>query len=1000
MAIFVSASFVLFTALVPAWTTAGQGLPALTQTAPASTTVTQAAEFTVPASADVGMNIIPNILDPQAVDPQHVCPGYKASNVQQSDAGFTADLQLNGPACNVYGNDIEDLTLLVQFQADDRLHIQIQPRYIGTENRTWFLLPEELVPRPSDGSYAQAALRKLDVTWSNDPSFSIAVKRKDTGDVLFTTEGKSLVFEDQFIEFGSSLPENYNLYGLGEVIHGFRLGNNVTRTLFAADVGDNPDANIYGSHPIYLDTRYFTTDESGELSYAANPTDKGANYTSYTHGVFLRNAHAQEVLLQPSGITWRTLGGIIDLYVYSGPKAEDVTKAYQHSAVGLPAMQQYWTFGYHQCRWGYQNWTELQDVVDNFAKFDIPLETIWTDIDYMKKYRDFDNDPDRYPYDEGAQFLSKLHANGQHYVPIVDSAIYAPNPDNPLDAYAPYDRGLDANAFVLNPDGSVYYGAVWPGYTVFPDWIGAVLNGSGAINWWINELVIWSKLVAFDGIWIDMSEVSSFCVGSCGSGNLTLNPVHPPFDLPGEAGNLVLDYPEGFNLTNSSEASTASSMLYTQTATAAAPSSTTTESYFRTTPTPGARNINWPPYAINNFNGDLGVHAISPNATHHGGYLEYDFHNLFGHQILNATYHGLLAVFEGKRPFIIGRSTFAGSGKWAGHWGGDNASKWSYMFFSIPQALSFSLFGIPMFGVDTCGFNGNTDLELCSRWMQLSAFFPFYRNHNVLSANSQEPYVWEAVASASKTAMHIRYSILPYMYTLFALANKDGDTVMRALAWEFPNEPWLADADRQFMLGGAIMVTPCLTQGASTVNGVFPGVGDGTVWYDWYDFGPVTGVKAGDNVTIDAPLGHIPVYLRGGYVIPTQDPGLTTAASRKNPWGLIVALDKNGNASGQLYLDDGESLVPSETTWVQFSATHGSSLAIIPQGNFVDSNPLGNVTILGVPSAPASVKVNGKQLGSAAWTYSAEKQFLNLSDLSDGGLSSGAWGSKSIITWS
>ena len=72
------------------------------------------------------------------------------------------------------------------------------------------------------------------------------------------------------------------------------------------------------------------------------------------------------------------------------------------------------------------------------------------------------------------------------------------------------------------------------------------------------------------------------------------------------------------------------------------------------------------------------MHAVSPNATHHGGVLEYDTHNLFGHQILNATYNALLSVFPRKRPFIIGRSTFAGSGKWAGHWGGDNASLWAY----------------------------------------------------------------------------------------------------------------------------------------------------------------------------------------------------------------------------------------------------------------------------------------------------------------------------------
>lgn len=143
-------------------------------------------------------------------------------------------------------------------------------------------------------------------------------------------------------------------------------------------MGDNVDANIYGSHPVYLDTRYYSTSDTGNLKYEPNPTDTTTNYTSYTHGVFLRNAHAQEVLLRPSGITWRALGGTIDLYFNAGPTAKYVIRSYQLTTVGTPAMQQYWTLGFHQCRWGYQNWTELQDVVDNFAKFEIPLETIWS----------------------------------------------------------------------------------------------------------------------------------------------------------------------------------------------------------------------------------------------------------------------------------------------------------------------------------------------------------------------------------------------------------------------------------------------------------------------------------------------------------------------------------------------------------------------------------------------------------------------------------------------
>lgn len=83
----------------------------------------------------------------------------------------------------------------------------------------------------------------------------------------------------------------------------------------------------------------------------------------------------------------------------------------------------------------------------------------------MSQYRDFENDPVRFNYSEGAQFLAQLHANNQHYVPIVDSAIYSPNPDNASDAYLTYNRGLAVNAFMLNPDGSLYVGEVWPGYT-------------------------------------------------------------------------------------------------------------------------------------------------------------------------------------------------------------------------------------------------------------------------------------------------------------------------------------------------------------------------------------------------------------------------------------------------------------------------------------------------------------------------------------------------------
>lgn len=982
-----------------------------------ATTTSYAPRYTLPASVDEGATLLPNIYDPQAVDAQSACPGYNATNVTRTATGLTADLTLAGPACNVYGNDVENLRLTVEYQSSNRLNVLITPTYTSSSNESWFVLPEELIPRP--GVENSTSLDgDLEFSWSNEGSFNFKVLRQSNGDELFNTEGSKLVYEDQFIEFVSALPEDYNLYGLGEVIHGLRLGNNFTRTIYAADVGDPTDTNLYGSHSFYLDTRYYETNATGGQTYVANATNATAEYASQSHGVFLRNAHAQEVLMKPTNITWRSLGGSIDLFFYSGPTQKEVTQAYQVSTVGLPAMQQYWTLGYHQCRWGYQNWSVLQEVVDNFEKFSIPLETIWTDIDYMNQYRDFDNDQNTFGYAAGKAFLDGLHAKNQHYIPIVDSAIYHPSPANASDAYLTYDRGNASDSFMLNPDGSQYIGAVWPGYTVFPDWVGSVLNGTGAIDWWADEMVRWHQNVSFDGIWIDMSEVSSFCIGSCGSNpeDLDKNPVHPPFGLPGEPGNIIYGYPEGFSITNASQAasvsaasssaaaSASSASLASVTATAAnatqtmtSASSSTSTSYLRTTPTAGVRNVNYPPYVINNVQGDLAVHAVSPNATHHGGIEDYDVHNIWGHQILNATYNALLSVFPSKRPFIIGRSTFAGSGKWAGHWGGDNTALFYYMQQSIPQGLSFSLFGIPTFGVDTCGFNGQSDEELCNRWMQLSAFFSFYRNHNTLSANPQEPYVWASVIEASQKAMHIRYLLLPYIYTTLYHASTTGSTYLRALGWEFPNDPTLANADRQFLVGDALMIIPVLNQGYANVSGVFPGIAQGEVWYDWYNKTAII-AQPQENITVDAPLGHIPVYLRGGYILPTQEPSMTTTASRRNPWGLIAALSKSGTASGNLYIDDGESLKQNATLFVEFTASN-QTLYASARGLYKNNNPLANVTILGVENAPSTVSLNGRSLAANSnWAYNSTSKVLDVVKLNNV-TSSGAWTVDWTLSW-
>ncbi|CAI4219322.1 unnamed protein product [Parascedosporium putredinis] len=898
----VAASYLLYTSIGHHNCHSGRFCGAITQ-----------ATFITPSGVEVPLNSInkdrlddwaSTALDPKATDPQTACKGYKISNIKTSRYGLTADLDLGGRECNVYGNDVWELTLLVEHQAKDRLHVEILPRFLSPRNESWYILPEVLIPKPKVEDDFEGKERDLQFILEEGDAFAFTVQRTSTGETLFTTVGSNIVFEDQFFEITSRMPEDYNLYGLGEVMHSFRLGNNLT-----TDAGDPIDENIYGSHPVYLDTRYYKVDpETGKQMYTRDAKDTNEKYASYTHGVFLRNAHPLEVLLRDEKLVWRGLGGTLDFYFYSGPTAKDVIRQYQTSTIGLPAMQQYWSLGFHQCRWGYSGWQELQKC-----------------------------------YEEGAQFLDRIHENGQHFVPIVDSAIYAPDPGNPDDNYDTFDRGLEADAFMMNPDGSLYIGQVWPGYTVFPDWIGAVLNDSKTFEWWTDELSRWYQHVKFDGIWIDMSEVSSFCEGSCGSDRLG-GPDSPPHFLTGTPERALQMAEE--------------------------------ERMRHRVTGPHHRNVNRPPYMINNVHGHISIKAVAPEAVHHGGVLEYDVHNLFGHQILNATYTALRTIQPDKRPFIIGRSTFAGSGKWTGHWG----------------AFVFHLW-VPHVWHRRLRLQLESDAEQCARWMELAAFFPFYRNHNEVEKPSQEPYIWDVVAEASRRAIKVRYALLPYFYTLMQRAHERGDTVLRALAWEFPEEPWLADADRQFLVGPAILVTPVLVKGATTVDGVFPGSGSGTVWYDWYTLNKVQASR-GENVTLSAPVEHIPVHVRGGHVVALQEPGMTTRESRQGAWELIVALDGAGSAQGELYIDDGESIIQSETLTVDFSVKQ-SSLTAKPHGSYRDTNRLKQVTVLGVTPI-SSVSLNGRALTSG-WEFVQDVGALKV-DLS-AYTAGGAWSAEWVLSW-
>lgn len=189
------------------------------------------------------------------------------------------------------------------------------------------------------------------------------------------TPAYPLVFSDQYLQLATAVPNNTNIYGLGEIIatDGIRINNGTIVTFWNRDSGGSPaDENLYGSHPFYLETRY---DESAH---------------SLSHGVFMMNSHGMDVLIRSGLVEYRILGGTLDMYFLSGPTPKAVVEQYS-DVVGKPAKMPFWAFGFHMCRWKHR-WSTLdgvREVVEQMKKENIPLETVWSDLDYMDRYRDF-----------------------------------------------------------------------------------------------------------------------------------------------------------------------------------------------------------------------------------------------------------------------------------------------------------------------------------------------------------------------------------------------------------------------------------------------------------------------------------------------------------------------------------------------------------------------------------------------------------------------------------
>ncbi|XP_028409802.1 neutral alpha-glucosidase AB-like isoform X2 [Dendronephthya gigantea] len=360
------------------------------------------------------------------------------------------------------------------------------------------------------------------------------------------------------------------------------------------------------------------------------------------------------------------------------------------------------------------------------------------------------------------------------------------------------------------------------------------------------------------------------------------------------------------------------------------------------------------------FNGpEITMHK---DAVHYGGWENRDVHNLYGFYNQMSTYNGLKRRSSDKeRPFVLSRAFFAGTQRYGAIWTGDNIAEWSHLKMSLPMMLTLGVTGMQFSGADVGGFFQNPDGELLVRWYQTGAYLPFFRAHAHLDTKRREPWLFEdKYKNLMREAIRHRYALLPFWYTLFHEASQSGSPVVAPLWVEYPEDKTTFTMEDQYLLGRDLLIKPVTTQGQATLDVYLPDKDQ--LWYD------LPGNKfhlGGQTIHVATPLNMIPVFQRGGSIIPRKERiRRCSSLMTDDPYTLAVALNKKGEAEGKLYMDDGISFDYQKGKYeyreITFKRGKLESKTLDPSAHYETKSWLERIVILGMSQNPSQIVVTDK----------------------------------------
>ncbi len=282
------------------------------------------------------------------------------------------------------------------------------------------------------------------------------------------------------------------------------------------------------------------------------------------------------------------------------------------------------------------------------------------------------------------------------------------------------------------------------------------------------------------------------------------------------------------------------------------------------------------------------VHRIDSDDFRARNASHAEVHNVFGMENTRATYEGVKELRPNERPFVMTRASYAGGQRYSVTWTGDNSSTWDHLRLMVHQLINLGLSGF------------SYAPELMTRWFEIAAFTPIFRDHSEKDKPRAEPWVdGPEQLAIRRRFVEERYRLLPYLYALADLNARTGDPLMRPVFYDYPDAARAScDQSMTFTLGSALLIAPPPKMESPQAYDVCLPAGG---WYDYW-----TGKPAGAPTINETPgLGSLPVFVRAGTILPRQPLVQSTSEIPAGP--LALDIYPGADCSGTIYLDDGHS---------------------------------------------------------------------------------------------